>query len=228
MNTAFLGIKLPALSQNGPTKLVLWNFWWSAYSSSTSFFLMQYWCKLGSSISSSIVRSSCEICCFLLVSVFKVKAMFRFGIGLGPKLKKWFRSLTILPTKELCNNLAPWESTSLTWSLGSFIVQMHQVVIAFIFHLFSVPLTRSQISQVHIVQNMKIHSGTKKLLYLLHFHLDTPTGSWEIFVLCKIWVSGIKYNMKRNACHLKSDNLQYNTLIDQASDGPSIILIDWK
>ena len=90
--------------------------------------------------------------------------------------------------------MAPWECTSLTWSLGSFIVQMHQVVIAFIFHLFSVPLTRSQISQVHIVQNMKIHSGTKKLLYLLHFHLDTPTGSWEIFVSCKIWVSGIKYN----------------------------------
>ena len=74
--------------------------------------------------------------------------------------------------RNFCNNLAPiWESTSLTRSLGSFIVQMHQVVIAFFFHLFSVPLTRSQISQVHIVQNMKIHSGTKKLLYLLHFHL---------------------------------------------------------
>ena len=29
---------------------------------------------------------------------------------------------------------------------------------------------------------------------------------------------------------LKSDNLQYNMLglIDQSSDGPSIILIDWK
>ena len=78
--------------------------------------------------------------------------------------------------RNFCNNLAPiWKNTSLTWSLGSFIVQMHQVVIAFIFHLFSVPLTRSQISQVHIVQNMKMHSWTKKLLHLLHFHLDTQT-----------------------------------------------------
>ena len=35
-----------------------------------------------------------------------------------------------------------------------------------------------------------------------------------------------------NLAHQKSNNLQYNPLglglIDQASDGPSIILIDWK
>ena len=48
-----------------------------------------------------------------------------------------------------------------------------------------------------------------------------------------VGIFAIKIRDNRIQLHLKSDNLQYNTLgrwvdrlIDQASDGPSIILID--
>ena len=177
-----------------------YGFWWSAYSSSPLFFLLQYWCKLGSSVSSSIVRSSCKICCFLLVSIFKVKAMSRFGIGLRPKLKEWFRSLTILPTIELLYQFGSNMEKVITYLIPrqfycSNASSRHSIHFSFTFRSTN-PLLDLTGSHRSKYENLKIHSGTKILLYLRHFQLDTPTGCWEIFVLCKITLI---YNMKRNA-----------------------------